>query len=198
MARVMEFVCLQCGKRCCRQIDGEVNNHPKCCSRECYWKWKTESGKRNADARFWLKISKKDPESCWEWIAKSETEDGYGVFYHHSGEPAIRSHRFSWGLVNGAIPEGKSVLHRCNNRKCCNPNHLYLGTSAENMADKARANSGKGERHGLSKLTDMDVVAIRGMYKSGDYLQKEIATIFGVSSVAISCVCRRKTWAHIA
>jgi hypothetical protein len=134
-------------------------------------------------------------DGCWKWKGGRTTGypgqlGGYGV-YHMLGEK--RAHRIAWRLAYGPIPKGMCVCHRCDNPSCVNPEHLFLGTKAENNADKqskGRAVILSGERHGNSKLTAAqleELVALRGNGKSLGYL----ASKFGLSKSSISARLRR-------
>ena len=105
----------------------------------------------SADAvasRFWAKVNKRGPvhpvlkTPCWLWVRKGDSRSGYGRFY--SGDQYHVASRFAYQLANGAVPEGLWVLHRCDTPRCVNPEHLFLGTHDDNMADlraKGRGNS---------------------------------------------------------
>lgn len=96
--------------------------------------------------RFWSKVNK--TEGCWLWTA-GRFSNGYGVFYN--GKSNTRAHRFSWALEHGEVPENLYVLHRCDNRRCVNPAHLFLGTAADNaidMVNKGRSTRGINTRSG--------------------------------------------------
>ena len=97
--------------------------------------------------RFWSKVHVKLPEDCWEWQAN--LGKGYGMFWF--GKDSIVAHRVSWMMLRGPIPEGMNVLHRCDNRKCVNPNHLFIGTQSDNVCDMLSKGRGGDYRNGNTK-----------------------------------------------
>lgn len=141
--------------------------------------------------RFWSKVDVSGVDECWEWLASKS--EGYGRF-------SIRyqmwlAHRVAWVLTYGPIPEGLCVLHHCDNRGCCNPYHLFLGTRADNLADAARkGRTSRGERRHNSKLTEEDVLDIRDMYATGKWTYRELADEFDVAKSLISGIVHGRTW----
>jgi hypothetical protein len=88
-----------------------------------------------AEQRFWGNVQKSvDPGGCWWWIGGVK-DDGYGTLKVNG--PEVGAHRFSWEIHGGSIPEGKWVLHHCDNPRCVNPDHLFLGTHQDNMRDRS-------------------------------------------------------------
>lgn len=149
------------------------------------------------EVRFWLKVEK--TESCWLWLATKR--DGYGLF----GTPkshTTNAHRYSWELVHGDIPHGMQVLHKCDNRACVNPNHLFLGTIADNMRDRnSKGRQARGERAGRATISKEVAASIRAMNPDGRRLRwgelRDLANRFNADRQTISNVWRRKTWRHL-
>ena len=163
--------------------------------------------------RFWANVVKTD--SCWRWTA-ARTEDGYGRIFGNGR--SLRAHRLSFEIHLGPIPDGMQVLHRCDNPQCCNPEHLFLGTTADNMADKfakGRENlpSRSGENHWMrrspervargtafrrSHLTEATVAEIRAKYSTGHFTQRALAAEYGIDHRNLHLIINRKTWKHVA
>ncbi len=121
--------------------------------------------------RFWRFVDADGPDGCWEWTG-GRLPKGYGNIW--DGEKLSRAHRVSYELFRGAIPQGMQVLHSCDNPPCTNPGHLFLGTNADNLADRvAKGRSASGERHGNAKLTTAQVLAIRADQRHFRTIAKE-------------------------
>lgn len=136
-----------------------------------------------------------DVNSCWEWTGARNTS-GYGAF--QIGPKGMNASRASYMLHIGGIPNGMHVCHKCDNRGCVNPNHLFLGTHKDNMADMKRKNRQKtprlsGERHPMAKLSWDMVQEIRSLRKAGE-LPAAIASRFNVSKGAICDVIYGRCW----
>lgn len=135
------------------------------------------------------------PDECWNWTRS--LNKGYGVF-SPTGGGTRGAHIIAWELANRMeLPKGMIVRHTCDNRRCCNPAHLLLGTKAENSADMVeRQRQSRGVDRHNAKLTEDDVREIRRRYASGE-TQKAIAQDYGMEQTNISFIVRRKTWAHV-
>ncbi len=148
--------------------------------------------------RFWPKISPEPNTGCWLWAGAAD-EHGYGKIgqqYHH--EPDVKAHRAAWMLTKGPIPDGLQVCHKCDVPSCVNPDHLFLGTFADNMDDKvAKGRQQKGERHWNSKLTVAQVRSIRERRAAGDKLV-QIASEFGVDFSTVGKIAKRTKWAWVS
>jgi len=154
------------------------------------------SGCVSLTARFWDKVDIRGANDCWIW--RGGFSNGYGSFRMNGRAHA--SHRVAWELENGPILGDLCVCHKCDTRACCNPNHLFLGTRAENNADrdaKDRRIAVRGEQAGRAKLTNKQVVEIRHLYASGDISQRKLATMFNITHSTIGAIVRREHWVHI-
>src|SRR2546429_469655 len=112
--------------------------------------------------RFWAQVEIRGPEDCWSWVG-GKFQSGYGYFRY--SRKLLRAHRVAWLIAKGEIPDELNVLHSCDHPACVNPNHLFLGTDADNMNDKVakgRARGAKrGEMHHKARLTTGQVAEIR-------------------------------------
>jgi len=152
------------------------------------------------DDKFWSRVSVKSPDECWEWQGHC-FKDGYGCFERHT-----RAHRHAWFLKHG-YQSKLWILHKCDNRKCVNPSHLWEGTAKDNTQDmlvKGRANmfggqphdSFYGERCGKAKLRDADVITIRKRCALGEK-DDVVAKDFNVSKSTINHIRLRRRWKHL-
>lgn len=141
--------------------------------------------------RFWSKVDKRGPDECWEWTGCKR--EGYGRFW--DGKRMVQATHFVWEFHTGQkVLKGMDVCHRCDNRVCVNPNHLFIGTRKDNMRDCVRKErQARGRDHGHSKLTDQDVIQIR----NNPGTQEQIATEYGVIRQTISKIKRLERWRHI-
>lgn len=147
--------------------------------------------------RFFKYLVIKRARECWEWTGGTDG-DGYGCF-RWTEKNIQRANQAAYELFVGKR-HGLQVLHTCDNPSCCNPEHLFLGTSKDNFDDmvrKGRRVIAKGEVHGSSKLTYKDVRRIKKLLKKGKHTQKRIAKKFGVKQSQISLIKSGKTWGYI-
>lgn len=152
--------------------------------------------------QFYSNVVYRSDSECWGWNGLKNGK-GYARIQPrgHNGEFFL-AHRFSWTISNGEnIPDGILVLHRCDNRECTNPDHLFLGTNRDNTMDmmnkgRDRHNVSVGEDRYQSKLTEEKVREIRRRVSSGETKQS-LAIEFGVSRPAVYSAVLRKTWAHV-
>lgn len=150
--------------------------------------------------RFWPKVQK--TETCWLWTA-SANEQGYGRMTVNG--KGVAAHRYSYELAYGPIPDGLNVLHRCDRPACVRPDHLFVGTQADNVVDmvtKGRQRCPKGEEHYWrkhpeffllkgqnnphAKLTDEQVLEIRRRYAEGGVTQVQLGKEYGVRQTLIT------------
>lgn len=157
----------------------------------------SQSAKRycSAECHFWYYVEKSP--ACWIWTGSRFPSSGYGRFSTRRGQ-VILAHRFSYELHNGSIPEGLWILHKCDNPPCVRPSHLFPGTPKVNSLDMSeKGRSARGEKGGLSKLTDQDVLQIRSLLVRGQVTQRKLAKRFAVSNQLISQIHLRRIWTHL-
>lgn len=146
------------------------------------------------ETRFWASISPEPNSGCWLWTGRT-AKFGHGRI--GVGGEYVNTHRLSWELHRGPIPDGLWVLHKCDVPPCCNPDHLFLGTRADNMADAARKNR---LRHGVhshhAKLTPEGVLWARAEHARGA-LWKDIAATLGVHPVTAMRAAKGESWVRV-
>jgi hypothetical protein len=140
-------------------------------------------------ARFWARVSKSEA-GCWVWVAGLNA-DGYGQF--SIGQHNIRAHRYSFELAYGPIPIGMRVCHRCDNPPCVRPDHLFLGTDAENIADSVAKRRFHFGTRTYTKLTPEAVQEIRVALANG-VPNMVLAAHFAVHYSTISQIKRGFSW----
>lgn len=133
---------------------------------------------------------------CWEWAGQQRRR-----IYPTTtiGGRNVLVHRLAYEITCGAIPPGMQVCHRCDNPKCARPDHLFLGTAADNIADKvAKQRQARGSRQGSARLTEADVVALRSEWRRGGVTQAGLGKRFGVGESTVHKIVHRQTWRHLA
>lgn len=133
------------------------------------------------------------PDGCLNIQGSPAGRNGYIQIADESGQMQY-AHRMAWVLAHGPIPADRFVLHRCDNPRCANVEHLFLGTQHDNIHDCI--NKGRRNAFGRQKLTIADVLAIRARSAAGE-IQRTIAADFGIRRHSVSGIVRRKSWAHV-
>lgn len=143
--------------------------------------------------RFWASVEK--TSTCWLWRGVVLT-NGYGQI-EHLGKQRL-AHRAALELAVGPIPAGLCVLHHCDVRACVRPDHLFLGTKADNYADaKSKNRHSHGLAHGCAKLTPAKVRRMRRDVPAGRASMRSFARRYGVSRATIASAVVGRTWSHV-
>lgn len=138
--------------------------------------------------RFDEKYTPEPMSGCWLWTAGVD-RDGYGMI-GVGVRSHLRAHRASWKLHRGD-PADMLVCHRCDNTSCVNPNHLFLGTSSDNVHDMVRKERSK------SHFTEADVLEMRRLYAAGGLSYRALGVKLGVPTATVQHIVERKTWKHL-
>jgi len=169
----------------------KINRHEP----QVYWKKDITFKEIQDRLRIYFEKNVIKGNDCWDW--KGYLSGGYGLL--SMSPKLIAAHRASWMIHNGEIPKDKIVLHKCDNRKCTNPTHLYLGTHQDNSNDKynrKRDRHVKGESHRCAKLKTENVIQIRQLLAENKAL-KEIARMFNVNYSIIYFIKHGRTWRSV-
>jgi len=142
--------------------------------------------------RFWSKVDMSGGRhACWPWTA-GRFSTGYGAFFIDGR--MVKAHRMALMLTGVEVPPGKLVCHHCDNRPCCNPSHLFIGSNAENVADRdAKGRQACGVVNGRAKLTESKVSQVRAMVASGE-TYRSVGVFFRISHSTVSKIINGRTW----
>ena len=186
-----------CGKSTVQPISGIRRGRIKSCG--CAWADRrppyTDVEFKKA---FFEKVKKSGADKCWNWLAYVN-DDGYGIVGFKG--KSIGAHRASWWIRHGVLPKRPiCVLHSCDNPRCVNPNHLWLGTQADNVIDCARKGrirlgDRRGEKSPISPFKNADVLEIRRLAKH--MTCTAISKKYKVCRQSIDAIVHRRTWTHI-
>lgn len=165
----------------------------KYCSPECHYAHRTTKEPIIDKLKSRIDIS---INGCWEWNSTIDSK-GYGMISING--KIQRAHRVAYSSFVGQIPDGLLIMHKCDNRKCCNPSHLQPGTAKDNIRDmhnKGRAPDRRGEKCGKAKLTWVQVDSIRSKF-DGTYKSKlELAAEFKTSLTNLESILKNRSWAR--
>lgn len=153
--------------------------------------------RKRYNSGFWERMTMTD-SGCWEWQGYRNAQ-GYGCYYP-TGKKFL-SHRHAYALTHGPVPHGLLVLHKCDNPPCCNPDHLFLGTHADNSADmcakgRHRTTPLRGTSHPEAKFTADEIRSIRNRVAAGES-RTTLARELGVSISTISLITLRKHYTEV-
>lgn len=179
-----QYTCKHCGKPFVHDRRGK-----QFCSSSCY-----QASRHLTPANFWARVDRsRGPDACWTW-KMARSPKGYGQVWN--GRYMDHAMRVAWELTYGLIPDGMSVCHTCDNPPCCNPSHLFLGTNADNVADRcAKGRTARGEQIARAKLTREQVDEIRAQYAQG-VTRLALARRYGIDTQHVTKIVTYQLWAR--
>lgn len=211
--RYGKSICETCGKQF-EWARGSNAINPRFCCRKCWHKTNAPRMVNFNEQRFQYKKATENEkierkkilfnkkviikDGCWDWKGNF-AKNGYAILHvYHNGKICTKSaHRVSFEIHKGSIPNGMNICHRCDNKRCTNPDHLWLGTTQNNIDDKVRkGRQNVGENRYNSKFKDDDIREIRKMLKLG-VSGANLARKYNVSRTVITYIKQGKTWKHV-
>lgn len=196
---VRTFVPQKCKAEWCERLTSENSARGLCTRHYQLWLrtgkvYKTQEEK-TTEEKFWEKVDKgSGKKECWNWNS-GLTKAGYGQF--HCDGRNTRAHRYSYELHHGPVPKGKFICHTCDNERCVNPDHLFLGIPKDNSDDMVQKDrQSKGSKRYNAKLTEKDVKVIKRRLLKGEK-PRIIAEDFGVDPTTISAINKGRNWKHV-
>lgn len=190
----VEIICAFCGRSVFVKASRCAVGKGRYCNRTCYHAHKSQRFGKSLSERFWSRVDTSD--DCWVWIGAKQ-DLGYGIIEDDAGVTRRATH-VAWEVTYGSIPDGMRLLHRCDNPPCVRPDHLFLGTQADNVDDMiAKGRNQHGETAAIAKLTEANVIEIRRRVATGTETRGQIAADFGICVGTISDIAHRKSWKHL-
>lgn len=190
----------QCTCPTCGTQFERVHNRQRYCRPACSHHVRRPHPRPGLAERFWKHVDQSGgPDACWPWTGAT-VGPGYGLFSMSGvGGKQTTANRVALELTEGRpLEKHERACHHCDNPRCCNPQHLFRGTQADNLEDmRQKGRRGKTGPKGSGSLTPEYVIAIRKLYATGAWSQTELAIRFGVSQSTIGRVVLRRIWQHI-
>lgn len=155
---------------------------------------------QEARRRFWSRVDKSGTNGCWLWLGCTCGSTSIYGTHGYQGK-TYKAHRLAYELTHGPIPNGMLACHRCDNKLCVNPDHIFLGTQKDNISDMYRKGrnrnvSLRGEENHRSKYTTNQAVDVKTLRLNGTSM-KQISELTGVSEPAVNSICQGRVWRHV-